>query len=221
MRRILSVFIMALVVLAGIDYLCCAEYCRHVLDDMAGKMDSSGGPFDAAVVLFGDVANDLATPGAETMRRIDHAETLFKDDIAENIICVGGNGFKSRYGLYGANSMRDILVERGVAPERVFADTLSFDTDSNWREARRIIDRHGWKRIVIVSSLFHLHRIIADIPPSSLEIAVSPYSLKCIDGPVSFWTMREWIHHEWLVWSVKTLVPENAFRRLITFSRSR
>ena len=54
------------------------------------------------------------------------------------------------------------LLSRGIAPDRIFTETASWDTVGNAFFARLIhTDPRGWRRLMVVTSDFHLQRVTA------------------------------------------------------------
>lgn len=76
------------------------------------------------------------------------------------------------------------LVERGIGPDRIYCESTSYDTIGNAYFARvELTDPLGWRRLLIITSQFHMVRAEAifrwiyalDSPvPYQLEFAASP-----------------------------------------------
>jgi hypothetical protein len=76
------------------------------------------------------------------------------------------------------------LMERGIHPSRIFCECTSYDTIGNAYFSRvQIIDPMGWRRLLIITSQFHIPRTEAIFRwiygldcavPYSLEFAASP-----------------------------------------------
>ena len=57
--------------------------------------------------------------------------------------------------------MRDWLIEKGVRPEDVVAETASFNTRENLVYARAIMEHRGLSQALIVTSDYHVARALA------------------------------------------------------------
>lgn len=66
--------------------------------------------------------------------------------------------------------IRDVLAQRGIAPERIILEEQSTNTGGNLHQAERLIaERLGdprMKRVAVVSSGFHRLHVLASLPPS-------------------------------------------------------
>jgi uncharacterized SAM-binding protein YcdF (DUF218 family) len=110
---------------------------------------------DALVVFFGGFRD--GSPNDESIRRFRLALQLYRAGRGERIIFVGG--FRPSYKYSGSEMLARRAVDQGLPPSRIFFDVRSRDTIQNWMEAERIIARKGLKRVVLISSIFHLVRI--------------------------------------------------------------
>ncbi|MFC1528672.1 YdcF family protein [Candidatus Latescibacterota bacterium] len=153
--------------------------------------------------------------GSETIKRLDNAAELFNTGRTKHILCVGGKGLEKRLGITGSQMMREYLAKAGVPEEKVTAGTSSYDSYSNWEEARTIIHAHYWKTITLVSSPFHLYRLSYVAKDENLRVSFSPYSVDCPDSLMDLYSMREWIHHEWKAFAAQKFFPEPLYRGLL------
>lgn len=216
MKKILVVFISIVLILLSLDYVACVYYCHEVTTFFKEQNNSKT---DSAVVFFGDFLPKLNGLGSETIQRLEHVSELYKNGATGNIICAGGNGLRKKYGVYGSRMMRNYLIKTGVSDENIFYDTISYDSYSNWEEARKIIQRHNWGKVGLVSSALHLYRLSNIIRDDSLVLSYSPYQNRCMNSLRDFFTMREWIHHEWVAVIALKIIPEPLYRFLVSFIR--
>ena len=120
------------------------------------------GNIDALVVFFGDFdsGGDI---DSESMRRLSFAVELYRRHICRNIIFVGGARPSEK--LCGSALMAGKALEMGVRAADIFYDTHSMDTSGNWNVAEKIIAGKNFRRVLLVSSPFHLARIESMIEP--------------------------------------------------------
>jgi uncharacterized SAM-binding protein YcdF (DUF218 family) len=198
-----------------LDLSACVFYCRKINSFFnQNEVQNS----DVAVVFFGNV-NRKSKLGLETVKRLDCAAKLLDSGRTKYIICVGGKGLEKKLGITGSQMMRDYLVAIGIPEEKVAADTSSYDSYSNWKEARRIIHAHNWETVTLVSSAFHLYRLSTVVKDENLSVSYSPYSVDCADSLMDLYTMREWIHHEWKAFAAQNFFPETLYRGLLSVIR--
>ena len=121
-----------------------------------------------AIVVFGAAAGPRG-PSPELAARLSHAAALYFEGRAPTILCSGGfTGPTSE-----AHAMRDALVARGVDPADIAVD----DTGVSTRRAVSAAVRHGagrWRRVIAVSSPYHMHRIVAEARRQGLAVVASP-----------------------------------------------
>ncbi|MCG8607167.1 YdcF family protein [bacterium] len=173
--------------------------------------------FDAGVVFFDDF-DDHGGLGPGTIARLDMMERLYRKNFVRNVICVGG--VRHARNLFGAAMMKERLTTKGIASERVYSDSVSFDSVSNWMEARKIIRAESFEHVLLVSSALHLFRLQKIAQEQEIEVCANPYFLvpqPSKDGIVQHW--KE-VHHEWLAWLVWVVVPRETHSKLLRFWRN-
>lgn len=145
----------------------------HAAQKFSGYQAYSNQDIDALVVFFGDF-DDSGNISEESWRRLRFAVDLHKKGIGRNIIFAGG--WRPLQKLYGSAMMAKKAVEMGVKPMNVFYDLTSRDTINNWKEAEKIIIGKNFKKVVLVSSPFHLIRIENMIEiDNSIEVLYAAY----------------------------------------------
>lgn len=115
------------------------------------------GESDVIIVLGAQVKED-GTPSVALERRLTAALEHYEEDRQIIIVC----------GAQGANEpraegdvMRDWLLERGVLEEDVIAETASFNTRENLKNAREIMAERGLSQALVVTSDYHVPRALA------------------------------------------------------------
>jgi len=139
-------------------------------------------PHDVVIVL-GCPNQDDGTPAACQTERADIAAQLMTDGYADQFITTGGP-VQNQY--VEAETLRDLLVERGVPSSSIFLDPLAEHTDENLYYATQIMTEHGWRSALVVSEdaghlvntavcdsncCVDLGRLtIVELPPSGVKI---------------------------------------------------
>ncbi|HOP31211.1 MAG TPA: YdcF family protein [Spirochaetota bacterium] len=151
----------------------------HAAQNFSGYEKHAGQDIDALVVFFGDF-DDNGNISEESVRRLTFAVDLYKKGAGENIIFVGG--WRPLQNLYGSAMMAKRAEEMGVKPSDIFYDLRSRDTINNWLEAEKIIKKQNFKKVVLVSSAFHLMRIekMIDIG-DDISASYAAYKEDCAD----------------------------------------
>ncbi|MBA7643338.1 hypothetical protein ES703_51063 [subsurface metagenome] len=214
MRRFSPRLLIVLAILVIADIIAATAWFQLVAKDC----QSSGENSDVAVVFMGPWDGDFGV-GKDTMRRIDHALELYHDGLIDNIVCAGGS--LPRKGLYGAEDMKRVFVSLGVPEEHIYSERLSYDSQSDWEEARKIINSNNWNSVRIVSSAIHLPRLQDIITDKNLSIIYSPYPYDQCQPEISCVCLWWQINYEWLALVAATVLPDSVYRPSIRWLRER
>jgi uncharacterized SAM-binding protein YcdF (DUF218 family) len=126
---------------------------------------------DAIVVLAGDIRKrvfprtDIEVDG----NRVVKAVRLFRWEAAPVIIMAGGSGGLFDQGYKEAEHMKDLAAEFGVPRSRIITETESRNTRENVVNTKRILDKIKAKRVILVTSAFHLPRSYALFKRNGIE----------------------------------------------------
>jgi uncharacterized SAM-binding protein YcdF (DUF218 family) len=135
-------------------------------------------PFDSAVVFFNDFETH-DTIDDESLRRLSIAIVLYKQRVINNIIFCGG--WRPSIHTSGSKLMATMAKKMGVERNHIYYETHSRDTVQNWKEAEKIIIARSFKKIILLSSPFHLIRIEKIIAiPDGIDVVYGTYSKKNI-----------------------------------------
>jgi uncharacterized SAM-binding protein YcdF (DUF218 family) len=124
-----------------------------------------------AIVVFG-AAQYNGAPSPVFKARLDHAFDLEERGLAPLIITTGGSGGDPHFTEGGVG--RDYLVQRGVAVEKIVAETQSETTYQNVQAVARLLRKRGAKSLIAVSDGFHLYRIKLMCSSQGLTVFASP-----------------------------------------------
>jgi len=124
-----------------------------------------------AIVVFG-AAQYNGAPSPVFKARLDHAFDLEERGLARLVITTGGSGGDPHFTEGGVG--RDYLIQRGVAAEKILAETRSETTYQNVRAVARLLRQRGAKSIIAVSDGFHLYRIKLMCASEGLTAYASP-----------------------------------------------
>ncbi len=149
---------------------------------------------DAIVVLSGMVNPKSRRGGrlefVSSVDRILLGEELLRKNGATFALLSGGSGFLVQKGESEARDLSAWLVARGISPRRIVVEADSRNTWENAFESAKIIRARGWKRIVLVTSAFHMPRSVYCFRRAGIEV---------IPAPVDYYTFTEFPGPEALV----------------------
>ena len=146
---------MAVLALLLIAALCCAGLIGFVYykeTHLPERQES-----DVIIVLGAQVKED-GTPSVALERRLTAALESYQEKPQLIIVC-GAQGINEPRAE--GDVMRDWLIEKGVRPEDVVAETASFNTRENLVYARAIMEHRGLTQALIVTSDYHVARALA------------------------------------------------------------
>jgi uncharacterized SAM-binding protein YcdF (DUF218 family) len=114
------------------------------------------------VVVFGCQVFMDGRPSAELRSRIDAAEKVLKDH--PDAICITAGGKGDNEPMPEGKRMKELLVEKGIAEERILTEERSTSTAENLTFALEILKNEGYDKdscsFIFVSSSFHTPRIL-------------------------------------------------------------
>lgn len=103
--------------------------------------------------------------------RIVHAAALYKAGKAPLILVSGGSQPEARP---EAEMTRDILEVMGVPRRSILLETRSRDTHDNAVFSAIMLKREGMRRILLVTSAYHMRRAQALFEAQDLEVVPAP-----------------------------------------------
>ena len=113
--------------------------------------------YDAIIVLGAQVKPD-GEPSVQLQWRIDAAAKAWAD---RNVLIVTCGAQGGNEPLAEALVMRDELIAQGVPGEMILTDEVSYNTRQNIRNAAALLEGRGVRRVLIVTSDYHLPRAMA------------------------------------------------------------
>jgi len=152
-----------------------------------------------AIVVFG-AAQYSGRPSPVFKARLDHGYDLFQRGLAPVIITTGGQGGDPKFSEGGVG--HDYLLARGVADDKLIAETQSDDTSDSVRRVAAILRRNGMKSCLAVSDPYHLFRIRKMLEREGVTVYTSPRPQA---KPQGFWARNAAVLREvvsYLAWRV-------------------
>lgn len=128
-------------------------------------------------------------PSLMLSRRLKAAYGYLTEHEDVKAVVSGGKGDDED--ISEARCMKDWLVANGIAPERIYMEDKSVNTEENLRFSKRIIDANGLpQRITIVTDAFHQLR--ADILAKKQGIESNNISADTVWYLLPTYWVREW-----------------------------
>lgn len=130
----------------------------YVVNDASG-----GGPLEAIFVLGGSTATSprsgRARLGDAGDRLLTAARTFRDRDVG--LVVTSGSSIPGIGGAERsvARESAEILVELGVPADRIEQHAEPKNSSQEVAEYKRVADAHGWKRLGIVTSAWHMRRV--------------------------------------------------------------
>lgn len=172
---------------------------------------------DVGVVFYGE-SNDRHPYllGPRSIARALMGWELYRTNQVDQIICVGAaprNG-----GTSGSCLMRDFLIENQVDPEKIYCDSTSYNTITNWREAQKIMDEQNLETAVLISSPLHIYRIGLMIDKPGIYFATYHYEIKTFRDLAMLYFG---VHREFTSHFLSIVLPDDTRNRLVKKIRSK
>lgn len=143
---------------------------------------------NTTVVVLGCKVKD-GRPSLMLGRRLEAAYTYLSEHEGVCAVVSGGQGKDES--ISEAQCMRDWLVERGIAPERIFMEDKSVNTEENLRFSQKIIAEKGLpETVTLITDGFHQLR--AEMIAENLDISAYNISGKTPWYLLPTYWVREW-----------------------------
>lgn len=134
----------------------------------------------------------MVVSGGDTNARTDEAIALYKNGWATTLVLSGAAQDKT--GLSNAAAMRMRALEAGVPQTAMYVDEFSENTQQNAENSLSIFERHGFERVILVTSGYHQRRASLEFEKRSGNVEVLNHPL-LHDKDWSLWwwlTPRGW-----------------------------
>jgi uncharacterized SAM-binding protein YcdF (DUF218 family)/glycosyltransferase involved in cell wall biosynthesis len=135
----------------------------------AEPLQISQGPRSAdAIVVFAGGAGESGQAGGGYQERVKQAVDLYAGGYASHMIFSTGFVFAFAEG----EIMRSLAEANGVPPEAIVLETEARNTFENVARSREILIEKGWRRVLLVSSPYHMRRAVLTWRKVAPEIEV-------------------------------------------------
>lgn len=146
-----------------------------------------------AIVVFAGGAGESGQAGGGYQERVKQAVDLYGAGYAPRMIFSSGFVFA----FQEAQVMRGLAEANGVPSEAIILETHATNTYQNVVLTNQILAQNGWKRILLVSSPYHMRRAVMTWRKSapgvqviSTPVPISQFYLRDGDDPPSLEQLR-------------------------------
>ena len=133
------------------------------------RMAAAPARADAIVVLGGGVG-ESGQGGQGYQERVKKAVELYRAGYADQLVFSTG----WTYTFHEADLMRALAVSLGVPESAITMEKSAANTYENARFVRAIAEPRGWKRILLVTSPYHMRRALLTFRKQAPELDVIP-----------------------------------------------
>ncbi|PIQ89394.1 MAG: hypothetical protein COV72_03365 [Candidatus Omnitrophica bacterium CG11_big_fil_rev_8_21_14_0_20_42_13] len=108
-----------------------------------------------AIVVFAGGVGESGQPGQGYEERVNYAVELYKRGFSDNIIFSSGavSTFPEPY------VMKALAVSLGVPEDKIILEDKAASTYENVKFTDKILDANNWRRIILISSPYHMRRV--------------------------------------------------------------
>lgn len=123
-----------------------------------------------AIVVFAGGVGESGKAGGGYQERVKHAVDLYRGGYSSRLIFSSGFVFAFKE----AEVMKMLAISLGVPGDAVILEEDAGSTYENVAFVKEILERRGWRRILLVSSPFHMRRSLLTFWRVAPEIEVVP-----------------------------------------------
>jgi uncharacterized SAM-binding protein YcdF (DUF218 family) len=122
-------------------------------------------PYDVVVVLGGMVDGAAMQRSGQlelndAVDRISRAAILVRTGQARQVLISGGLAFPLPGEVPEAELLAGWLRDQGIPADRIVVEPRSRNTRENALESAALVAKHGWKRVLLVTSAWHAPRAL-------------------------------------------------------------
>ena len=127
-----------------------------------------------AIVVLGGGSYNTGVLKEDSLKRILAGFVLHKES-SKPIILSGGSEVNN---LPDAEIMKSFLESLGVDRKKILTETQSTSTRENAKFIKRVMDKHGYKSILLVTSAYHMKRAVKSFQRENIQVIPYPTDFK-------------------------------------------
>ena len=119
-----------------------------------------------AIVVFAGGVGESGKAGQGYEERVDYAIKLYKQGYAAHLIFSSG----AQFVFNEAEVMKSLAVSLGVPGDAIILEEKAANTYQNVKFTKEILDKRSWKKVLLISSPYHMSRISLVVKKVAPEI---------------------------------------------------
>jgi uncharacterized SAM-binding protein YcdF (DUF218 family)/glycosyltransferase involved in cell wall biosynthesis len=123
-----------------------------------------------AIVVFAGGVGESGKAGGGAQERLKQAVDLYKAGYAQYLVLSSGYV----YSFHEAEAMRALAVDQGIPAGSIVLEVRATNTYQNVRFVDEILRDHKWRRILLVSSPYHMRRALMVWSKQAPDVQVVP-----------------------------------------------
>ncbi|WP_088243164.1 YdcF family protein [Calothrix rhizosoleniae] len=146
-------------------------------------------PTAEAMVVLGGATKSAFPPRpgvdlSEQGDRIIYAAQLYRQQKAPLIILSGGRIDWRGSGAAESRDMAKILTSLGIPTQAIIEETDSLNTYQNAVNVRKIIERRGIKKVLLITSAMHMPRSLLIFKKQGIDVIPAPTDFLVSEGEI-------------------------------------
>ncbi len=146
-----------------------------------------------AIVVLGGMMNPLSfyekPELLSSADRLTDAFILWKEKKSDYILFTGGSGVLFQEDAIEANQAVEILKSFGIPKNKIILESKSKNTHENALYVLEILKEKGWKKIILITSAFHMKRAYLCFQKLGIEVQIYPTDYRTLKKQVNWDTM--------------------------------
>jgi uncharacterized SAM-binding protein YcdF (DUF218 family)/glycosyltransferase involved in cell wall biosynthesis len=123
-----------------------------------------------AIVVFAGGVGESGRAGGGYQERVKQAVELYNQGLAPSIVFSSGFVFA----FHETEVMRSLAIANGVPADAIMVESQAKNTRENVIYSHDIVRQHGWRRILLVSSPYHMRRALLSWRRAAPDVDVVP-----------------------------------------------
>ncbi len=146
----------------------------------------------ATIVVLGGGVKDLSKlgigsePSEASLSRLVYGIRLYKEGRGSNLVISGGSGDPEKPGVAEADAMKEVALSLGVPARDIIVERDSRNTIESASALKGIL---GEKKIVLVTSAYHMKRAAAMFKKREIDVIPAPTDYISEQKGISFYSL--------------------------------
>ena len=203
-RRNLGLAALALLIVFSLEPV--SNAIQYSMEHDAPSTYRADVTYDAIILLGGvtdeDVTKEIGQPAYnDNVERVLMTHRLLRDGKARYVVPSGGSG--------EALLMADQLRDWGIEADRIVVEDRARNTRENAVYSAEIAKQRGWKKVLLVTSAFHMKRSVECFNAVDLDFDTYAVDYRATRSP------RTWLQPRAHLFAVSTSMMRELFGRFI------